>query len=145
MALQPVRMLILGTGGMANNHAEAFAKIEGVQLVAGIDTRPEQLKTFCDKHKIGRGFASITDALAWGHLAQLFERSGQRLRSVRAGAEARAALGDVLGAIERLRAVQRLARTATGSDVIEASVVEARLRDLEAQRKQIVAEERGES
>lgn len=85
------------------------------------------------------------DALAWGHLAQLFERSGQRLRSVRAGAEARAALGDVLGAIERLRAVQRLARTATGSDVIEASVVEARLRDLEAQRKQIVAEERGES
>ena len=66
MAQQPVRILILGTGGMANNHAEAFAKIDGVQLVAGIDTRPEQLKAFCDKHKIGRGFASITEALAWG-------------------------------------------------------------------------------
>jgi predicted dehydrogenase len=39
---KPVRLLILGTGGMANNHAEAFAKIEGVSLVAGIDTRPEQ-------------------------------------------------------------------------------------------------------
>ena len=61
-----VRLLILGTGGMANNHAENFAKIPGVSLVAGIDTRPEQLKTFCDKHHIAHGFASIQDALAWG-------------------------------------------------------------------------------
>jgi predicted dehydrogenase len=63
---KPVRILILGTGGMANNHAENFAKIEGVQLVAGIDTRPEQLKAFCDKHGIARGFSSIADAVAWG-------------------------------------------------------------------------------
>ena len=66
MAKQPVRILILGTGGMANTHAENFAKIPGVKLVAGIDTRPEQLQSFCDKHKIGHGFASITDAIAWG-------------------------------------------------------------------------------
>ncbi|MBI1170190.1 gfo/Idh/MocA family oxidoreductase [bacterium] len=63
---KPVRILILGTGGMAGNHAEAFAKIEGVSLVAGIDTRPDQLKAFCDTHHIPRGFASIDEALAWG-------------------------------------------------------------------------------
>lgn len=63
---KPVRILILGTGGMASNHAEAFAKIEGVTLAAGIDTRPEQLKAFCDTHKIAQGFASIGEALAWG-------------------------------------------------------------------------------
>ena len=63
---KPVRLLILGTGGMANNHAEAFARIEGVSLVAGIDTRPEQLAEFCAKHGIGRGFASISEALEWG-------------------------------------------------------------------------------
>ena len=40
--VKPVRILILGTGGMANNHAEGFA-IEGVELVAGVDTRPAQL------------------------------------------------------------------------------------------------------
>ncbi len=85
------------------------------------------------------------DALAWGSLAQLWVRSGQRLQSVRAEAEARSASGDVTGAIERLRAVQRLAATATGADVIEASVVEARLRELEALRRQIVAEERSDS
>ena len=63
---KPVRLLILGTGGMANTHAVSFARIEGVTLVAGIDTRPEQLKAFCDKHSIANGFASIADALAWG-------------------------------------------------------------------------------
>ena len=63
---KPVRILILGTGGMANNHAENFAKIPGVTLVAGIDTRPEQLQAFCDKHHIARSFASIAEALAWG-------------------------------------------------------------------------------
>ena len=66
MAQQPVRMLILGTGGMANNHAEAFARIDGVTLVAGIDTRPEQLAAFCDKHHIEHRFASIAEAVAWG-------------------------------------------------------------------------------
>ena len=63
---QPVRILILGTGGMANNHAEKFKEIEGVTLVGGVDTRPEPLKAFCDKHGIARGFASLDEALAWG-------------------------------------------------------------------------------
>jgi predicted dehydrogenase len=63
---QPVRLLILGTGGMANNHATEFAKIDGVSLVAGIDTRPEQLQAFCDKHHMPKGFTSIDEALAWG-------------------------------------------------------------------------------
>lgn len=82
------------------------------------------------------------DALAWGSLSQLHERAGQRLRAARADAEAHAAIGDVPGAIERLRGVQRQARNATGGDYIEASVIDARLRELEALRKQIVAEQR---
>ena len=63
---KPVRLLILGTGGMANNHAENFAKIAGVTLVAGIDTRPEQLQAFRAKHSIANGFGSIAEAIAWG-------------------------------------------------------------------------------
>ena len=66
MASKPVRILILGTGGMANNHAASFAAIDGVSVVAGIDTRPEQLQSFCDKHAIPHGFASFDAALAWG-------------------------------------------------------------------------------
>ncbi|EKD60629.1 MAG: hypothetical protein ACD_54C00642G0006, partial [uncultured bacterium] len=62
----PVRLLILGTGGMANNHAEQFAQIDGVSLVGGIDTRPEQLAAFCDRHGIAGRFGSIDEAIAWG-------------------------------------------------------------------------------
>ena len=61
-----IRILIIGTGGMANNHATEFNKIEGVKVVAGVDTRPEQLKAFCEKHGIEHGFSSLAEALAWG-------------------------------------------------------------------------------
>lgn len=64
--MQPVRLLILGTGGMAKNHAEGFAAIPGVELVAGIDTRPDGLAAFQAAHGIAQGFASVDAALAWG-------------------------------------------------------------------------------
>ncbi|WP_343079931.1 Gfo/Idh/MocA family oxidoreductase [Ostreiculturibacter nitratireducens] len=63
---KPIRLLILGTGGMAANHAEHFARIPGVSLVAGVDTRPEQLETFCEKFGIPQRFASLAVALEWG-------------------------------------------------------------------------------
>ena len=61
-----VRMLILGTGGMAANHATNFAAIPGVKVVAGVDTRPAQLAEFNATHKIPRGFGSVDEAVAWG-------------------------------------------------------------------------------
>lgn len=61
-----VRILVLGTGGMAKNHVNEFKKIAGVELVGGVDTRPEQLKAFCEAHGIARGFATLDEALAWG-------------------------------------------------------------------------------
>ncbi len=64
--MTPVRVLILGTGGMANSHAEAYAAMPGVSLVAGIDTNAERLAAFNAKHGIANGFASAAEALAWG-------------------------------------------------------------------------------
>lgn len=63
---QPVRVLILGTGGMANAHAEAYAKIPGVTLVGGVDTDPARRDAFLARHKIAHGFASVEEALTWG-------------------------------------------------------------------------------
>ncbi len=85
------------------------------------------------------------DPLAWNMLAQGEEALGQRLRALRAQAEARAALGDIGGAVDRLRAAQTLARTGAANDFIEASVIDARLRQLEALRREIAAEMRGKS
>lgn len=65
--MDPVRLLILGTGGMARNHAEGFGKIPGVQIVAGVDTRPEQLAAFCADFDIPNGFATLDEALAWAN------------------------------------------------------------------------------
>jgi predicted Zn-dependent protease len=83
------------------------------------------------------------DASAWQALAQAAAKLGQPLRAVRAEAEAQAALGNLPGAIDRLRAGQQLARSGgAGTDFIEASVIDARLRDLQAQRRQLLADER---
>ena len=60
--MKPIRVLILGTGGMANSHAEAYAAMPGVSLVAGIDTNAERLAAFNAKHAIPNGFGSVADA-----------------------------------------------------------------------------------
>ncbi len=61
-----MRLLILGTGGMANQHARHFAAIDGVTLVGGVDIDPMRLERFNATHAIPNGFASLDAALAWG-------------------------------------------------------------------------------
>ena len=77
------------------------------------------------------------DSLAWGALGQTWGRLGLPLRALRAEAESRYALGDLLGAADRLRAAQRFARSGGQVDFIDASVVDSRLRNIDAQRRQI--------
>jgi beta-barrel assembly-enhancing protease len=85
------------------------------------------------------------DALAWSQLAVCARGLGQNLRALRAEAESFAALGDVGAAIDRFSAAQRLARaSATGpADAIEATVIDTRLRGLQAKRREQLAEQRG--
>ena len=83
------------------------------------------------------------DASAWALLAAVAEGSGLPLRALRAEAEAKVAVGDINGAIDRLRAGQQAARGAAGQDFIESSVIDARMRQLQAQRRQLALEARG--
>lgn len=82
------------------------------------------------------------DAEAWMLASQLWRGLGEPLRSLRAEAEARLALGDLNGAVDRLRAGQRSAREGGRTDFIEVSVIDARLRDIEALRRELTEEER---
>ncbi|MDT9000999.1 M48 family metalloprotease [Paucibacter sp. APW11] len=79
------------------------------------------------------------DAQAWGLLAKLWTKLDQPLRAVRALGETRAAVGDLNGAIDRLRSGLRQSR---GRDVdqIEAAVIDARLRSLLYERRQLLEE-----
>ncbi|SLN66072.1 Gfo/Idh/MocA family protein [Roseisalinus antarcticus] len=64
--MSDLRVLILGTGGMANAHAEAYAAMPGVTLAAGVDTNPGRLLEFNALHRIEHGFRSVEEAIAWG-------------------------------------------------------------------------------
>ena len=46
-----IRLAILGTGGMAQRHAEEFQKIEGVELVACADIHLPVAQKFAKKNK----------------------------------------------------------------------------------------------
>ena len=82
------------------------------------------------------------DSLAWTALSQVEERRNQPLRAVRADAESRVALDDLSGAVDRLQAGQRRMRNGAPVDFIEASVIDARLRDVQTLLRQQKADEK---
>jgi predicted Zn-dependent protease len=118
--------------------AQAALEVARTHPAARDDLRrqTEGLQSWVSDHR--------NDALAWAQLAQGAELLGLRLRALRAEAESRAALGDLSGAIDRLRAAQRLVRSGGAPDFIEASIVDARARELESLRRQQIAELRDE-
>jgi predicted dehydrogenase len=61
-----MRLLIIGTGRMAKNHAEHFSAIPGLTLAGAVDIKAEQLAAFCDEFCIGNRFTDLAEALAWG-------------------------------------------------------------------------------
>jgi predicted Zn-dependent protease len=123
-----------GDGSRAASMAAAEVALALPEGDAAIKRSADELQT--------RVAAQPTDAAAWTLLSRLWGRLDQPLRSLRAEGEAQYALGDLPGAIDRLRAGQRLARTSGSSDFIEASVIDARLRDIQAQFRALAAEQR---
>ena len=127
-----------GSGGPDPSRAGLLLRAD-LALAEGSNAalRPsgEALQTWLADHR--------DDASAWQLLAQTSDRQGLKLRSLRAEAESQAALGNLPGAIDRLRAGQQLARQGgVVTDFIESSVIDARLRDLLAQRRELLAEQR---
>ncbi len=47
-----IKLGIIGTGGMANSHAEEFKKIDGCQIISVFDIEPNRAQTFAKKHRI---------------------------------------------------------------------------------------------
>lgn len=63
---KPVRLAIIGTGGMANWHAENFKKNKACRMVAACDIDAGRAKAFAGKHGIARSFSSTDELIAWG-------------------------------------------------------------------------------
>lgn len=75
------------------------------------------------------------DAAAWALLSELWRRLDQPLRAIRADAEATAALGDLPGAIDRIQGAHQRFRRPNAADVIELSVMDARLKIWQRQQR----------
>ncbi len=61
-----IRVLIVGTGAMAHDHAKAYAAMDDVTMIAGVDPNADNLQAFCSEYGIENRFASVADAIAWG-------------------------------------------------------------------------------
>ena len=59
-----MRLLILGTGGMAKNQADQFSRMDNVEIVAAVDTDALRLAAFADQFSIPKRFASLDEAIA---------------------------------------------------------------------------------
>ena len=82
------------------------------------------------------------DAQAWNLLATLLAGQGQMLSSLRAEGEAQLARMDLQGALDRFRAAQDTARRdqLQPGDHIEASIVDTRVRQIQAQLREMQLE-----
>jgi beta-barrel assembly-enhancing protease len=110
-----------------------LAALPGSEAMLVSRTR-EDLQTWVALH--------ADDAGAWLALAQVNERQGAPLAALRAHAEARFAQGDLVGAADRLRAGQRLARSNGAVESMEGVIIESRLKAIEQQRRVEMEQER---
>ena len=60
-----MRLLIVGTGGMAKNQAEQFSRMENVEIVGAVDTDAMRLANFADQFNIPQRFTTLDEAIAW--------------------------------------------------------------------------------
>jgi len=59
-----IRVAIVGTGGMANTHARAFAGIRGCKVVAACDVIPKRAEAFANEHGVPAVYTDFGRLLA---------------------------------------------------------------------------------
>ena len=59
-----VRLAILGTGRMADFHAERFQEVPDCKIVAAVDVDQARAEAFCKKHGIATAYTSLEEVLA---------------------------------------------------------------------------------
>lgn len=147
------RLLVYLRAELAQAREQAGDGFAALKTLAGERSRPlllqraqlamvdKELDTARDAADALQTYVSLNthDPQAWTQLGQLWEKLGQPLRAVRAQGEARAAAGDLNGAIDRLRSGLRQSR-GREVDQIEAAVIDSRLRSLLYERRQLLEE-----
>src|SRR5690242_9551216 len=64
---QLMRLLVLGTGRMATLQMQrGWTQIPDIEVVGAVDVLEANLDLFCGQFGIGRRFATVEEAIAWG-------------------------------------------------------------------------------
>ena len=148
--LQAQSLLERGEAARAAAVLKPYAKVDGAASSRPVMLLSAQVAMALDKAAQQRSAEEMqtwttlhpNDATVWSQLGREWQQLGQGLRALRAEAESRIAMGDLTGGVDRLRAGQKLARSTRNTDFIEASVIDARLREIELQARRREAEER---
>jgi predicted dehydrogenase len=61
-----VKLLILGTGGMAKAHARAFSEDPRCEVVATVDVVPGRAEAFAKEFGAAKAYTDLDEAIAWG-------------------------------------------------------------------------------
>jgi predicted dehydrogenase len=64
--MSKLRVLILGTGGMAKQHVLLLREDSRVEITGAADVDLGRAKTFAETHQIPNAFGTLEDAIAWG-------------------------------------------------------------------------------
>jgi predicted dehydrogenase len=59
----PIRLAIIGTGGMAHHHAKKFKEIGGCEIAAACDIDRTRVDTFCADHGVAEAYTSEKELL----------------------------------------------------------------------------------
>ena len=111
--------------GKAASRAELLIEAKSLMAANRASDVSQALQTWVAEHP--------RDAMAWQLLATAYGQQNQKVRSIRADAESRAAQLDYGAALDRLKAAQGLMRSSPGSaDHVEASIIDTRTRQVES-------------
>ena len=106
------------------SRAELFLTVQARLQARQMADTPQQLQTWLVDHP--------RDAQAWQLLSSAYAMQGRTLGAIRAEAEVNVAQRDYAAALTRLKAAQDMARKGNaGTDHIEASIVDTRVRQVE--------------
>jgi len=64
--MSKLRVLILGTGGMASQHVILLGQDVRVEITGAADVDLTRAKAFAETHGIQKAFGSLADVIAWG-------------------------------------------------------------------------------
>jgi predicted dehydrogenase len=64
--MEKIRILITGTGNMANEHVALFARDPRARVVAAVDVDQKRADAFAQVYGLEKAFSSLEEAIAWG-------------------------------------------------------------------------------